>query len=50
MGKYLNEKYFSQFEDLTDEDDVELIYEQIEESDKDRDRKSQRRMRDYYDE
>lgn len=48
MSKYIKDIDLSIFEDI-DEDKVELLYEQIDESDRERDRKSQRKMRDYYD-
>lgn len=46
MSKYIKDIDLSLFEDI-DEDKVELLYEQIDESDRERDRKSQRKMRDY---
>lgn len=49
MSKYIKDIDLSQLSDLIDEEEMELIYEQIDESDRERDRKSARKMRDYYD-
>lgn len=49
MSKYIKDIDLSQLEDIIDDETMELIYEQIEESDKERERKSPRKMRDYFD-
>ena len=49
MSKYLNNIDFSRLEEFDDEDNLDMIYEQIEERDKERSRKTQLKMREYYD-